>query len=187
MSGRSRVTAFVQTHTGIPFYPLAPLEDDITIVDIAHSLGMVCRYGGHVQRFYSVAEHCVLLSHAVAPENALWALLHDATEAYVGDVVWPLKEELPRYKDIEDTIMQVICIKYNLPLAQPEQVKEYDRRIVIDERDQLMSTPRQPWPALQGFAPLGVTIRGWHPAQAREQYLTRFTQLYTASKETRSA
>jgi len=181
------VTAFLQTFTGKPFYPLAPTMDSIDIVDIAHSLSLTCRFAGHVSTFYSVAEHCVLLSYAVAPENALWALLHDATEAYVGDMVWPLKEEVPQYKAIEDDLMRVICAKYGLPLAQPAQVLEYDRRIVIDERDWLMALPPLPWPALEGFAPLGVKIQHWNPDLAEIKYHERFTQLSTETKETRNA
>lgn len=168
---------FMQTFSGEPFYPLAPTEDDIQIVDIAHALGMVCRYGGHVRRFYSVAEHCVLLSHTVDPEHALWALLHDSTEAYVGDMVFPLKAEIPAYQKIEDRLMDVIAAKYGLPGEMPAQVKEHDRRIVIDERDDLMSPSRQPWPALEGLPPLGVTVHGWYPHQAEEKYLSRFHEL----------
>ena len=77
------MSGWIQVHSGGRFFPLEPDLDDISITDIAHSLSMVCRYGGHCLRFYSVAEHCVLLSHTVDPEFARWALLHDAAEAYV--------------------------------------------------------------------------------------------------------
>jgi hypothetical protein len=88
---RDRRGDWMQTFTGRAFYPLDPRPEDIDPVDIAHALSLICRYGGHSSRFYSVAEHCVLMSHAVAPEHALWALLHDATEAYLGDMIRPLK------------------------------------------------------------------------------------------------
>lgn len=171
------MSTWMQLFSGQPFYPLDAAEEDIEIFDIAHALGMVCRYGGHVRRFYSVAEHCVILSHTVDPEHALWALLHDATEAYVGDMVWPLKEEIPEYKAIEDRLMKVIATKYSLPGEMPVQVKEHDRRIVADEREQLMAPSRLPWTALEGFAPLGVTVQGWDPHKAEEEYLSRFYQL----------
>lgn len=172
------MTAFVQTYTGVPFYPLSPTADDIVIEDIAHSLSLQCRYNGHVSRFYSVAEHCVLLSHAVDPEHARWALLHDAGEAYVGDMVWPLKEQLPAYKIIELGVMDVICKRFGLDLEQPDQVTEYDRRIVIDESAALMAPARLPWPALDGYAALGVRIDGWSPTRAEAEYLSRFQQLF---------
>lgn len=164
----------MQTFSGEMFNPLTATKDDIEIVDIAHALGMVCRYAGHVRRFYSVAEHCVLMSHTVDPEHALWALLHDAAEAYVGDMVRPLKHQMPAYQAAEDRLISVITTKYNLPVEMPAQVKEHDTRIVVDERDQLMAPSREPWGMLEGFAPLGVTIQGWDPYTAGEKYLDRF-------------
>lgn len=167
----------MQTFSGRPFYPLNATEDDIEIVDIAHALGMVCRYAGHVRRFYSVAEHCVLLSHTVDPENALWALLHDAAEAYVGDMVRPLKHQMPEYQAVEDRLIQAVATKFGLPGELPAQVKEHDTRIVLDEKEQLMAPSREPWGLLDGFQPLGVTVHGWYPEVAEEMYLLRFNQL----------
>lgn len=173
------MSSFVQTRSGIPFFPLAPVVQDIEMRDIAHSLSLLCRYNGHTSRFYSVAEHCVLLSRAVDREHARWALLHDATEAYVGDLVWPLKEEVPDYKRIEDGVMLAVCEKFGLDHVQPDQVKEFDRRIVLDEREALMSPARTPWPALEGFSPLGVQVEGWSPDRAKSEYTSRFRQLFT--------
>jgi 5'-deoxynucleotidase YfbR-like HD superfamily hydrolase len=170
---------FVQTQSGVPFPPMLPYLEGVFIEDIAHSLAMQCRFNGHTDRFYSVAEHCVLLSHAVSPGNAPWALLHDAAEAYIGDMVFPLKEEIPQYKQIEDPIMGVICARFGLDTNQPEEVTEYDRRIVIDERDALMAATRTVWPALEGFDPLGVNIVGWSPDWAKAEFMSRFHQLFT--------
>lgn len=168
---------FMQTFSGEPFYPLSATEDDIQIVDIAHALGMVCRYAGHVRKFYSVAEHCVLLSHTVDPEHALWALLHDAAEAYVGDMVRPLKHHMPAYQAAEDRLIEVISTKFGLPGEMPRQVHEHDTRIVLDEKEQLMAPSREPWGLLEGFTPLGVTIAAWDPHKAGEEYLARFHSL----------
>jgi hypothetical protein len=173
------VSTSIQTYTGRPFYPLEPREQDVDIFDIAHSLSMLCRYNGAVRKFYSVAEHCVLLSHAVDPENAQWALLHDAAEAYIGDMAWPLKQEMPAFRLAEDGIMSVICTKFGLDPVQPEQVTEYDRRIVLDERDALMAPAQIPWPYLEELAPLQVCIQGWSPPRAKVEYELRFKQLFT--------
>src|SRR5438128_5709421 len=99
---------WMQTYTGRRFYPLAPAIEDVDLRDIAHSLAHQCRYAGHVDRFYSVAEHCVLLSRAVPAEYALDALLHDAAEAYVVDVPRPLKRNLAGYAEIEDRALSTI-------------------------------------------------------------------------------
>ncbi len=81
----------MQTFSRTMFYPLDPHPEDVHIVDIAHALANICRFGGHAKRFYSVAQHSVLVSRIVEPEDALHGLMHDAAEAYVGDVVRPIK------------------------------------------------------------------------------------------------
>jgi hypothetical protein len=93
---------WMQTFTGRQFFPMDPRPEEVDPTDIAHALSLLCRYNGHVDRFYSVAEHCVHLSYVVPPEHALWALLHDATEAYVGDMISPLKIHMPGYRAAED-------------------------------------------------------------------------------------
>jgi hypothetical protein len=168
---------WMQTFTGRAFYPLDPRPEDIDPVDIGHALSLICRYGGHVKRFYSVAEHCALMSHAVAPENALWALLHDATEAYVGDMVRPLKRSMPAYRAAEDHLMGVICERFDLPTACPAEVKVADTRILHDERDALMAPSRRPWTSLNDFKPLGVCVVGLAPAAAEAWFLDRLGEL----------
>src|ERR1035437_1784040 len=105
---------WMQVYSGARFYPLDPRPDEIDAADIAHALSLLCRYGGHVDRFYSVAEHCVLMSRAVAPENALAALLHDATEAYVVDVPRPLKRCLRDYAPIEAAVWRAIASRFSV-------------------------------------------------------------------------
>lgn len=168
---------WMQTYTGRAFYPLDPRPEDVDPADIAHALSMICRYGGHVRQFYSVAEHCVLLSDAVAPENALWALLHDATEAYVGDMIRPLKVSMPAYKAVEDCVMVAICYRFGLPTTCPAEVKRADLRIMRDERDALMSAAPQPWGSLDDVPALGVDVEGWAPDDAERRYLNRLREL----------
>src|ERR1051326_5760594 len=79
------------THTGKQFWPLDARVDEIDIEDIAHGLSHICRFGGHCRHFYSVAQHSVLVSRAVPLQLRMAGLLHDATEAYIGDMVRPLK------------------------------------------------------------------------------------------------
>ncbi len=87
---------YIATYTGKQFYPLDPRPEDVCLEDIAHSLSNLCRFTGHTDtdRFYSVAQHSVICSTIVAPEAALLALLHDAAEAYLGDISRPLKRDL---------------------------------------------------------------------------------------------
>lgn len=168
-------TTWMQTYTGRRFFPLRPRVEDVDIADIAHALSLQCRYNGHCERHYSVAEHCVLVSHAVPPEHALAGLLHDATEAYVGDMVRPLKLQMPEYRAIEDEVMDVIAKKFGISPHLAKEVKEVDSRILLDERAALFTAPAGDWHVAGD--PLGVEISAWSPGRAEEEYLTRFMHL----------
>ena len=169
---------WMQTYTGRQFYPLAPRAEDIDPLDIAHALSFICRYGGHVTRFYSVAEHCVLMSMAVSPENALAALLHDAAEAYIGDMVRPLKRNMFRYQQVDTFLEGVIRERFGLPRADdwPDEVKEADDRIVRNEKEALLVPTGAHW-FVDSLEYLPVRITGWYPAKAEQMYLARLEDL----------
>src|SRR6266700_4788978 len=99
---------WIQTAMGRKFWPMDPRSGEVFIDDIAHALSMLCRFGGHCIRFYSVAEHSVLLSRVAEPRFKLWALLHDASEAYLADVPRPVKPALVGYKDAEERVQRAI-------------------------------------------------------------------------------
>ncbi len=168
---------WMQTYTGRRFWPLSPVPEDIDPLDIAHGLAFICRYGGHVTRFYSVAEHCVLMSEAVSPENALAALLHDAAEAYIGDMVRPLKKFMPEFQAVDHKLECVVRERFGLPdwPDWPAEVKEADNRIVRSEKEALLANPER-W-FVDDLEYLPVRIQGWQPAQAEAMYLDRMWEL----------
>ena len=92
------------TTTGRQFWPASPDPEQIQIEDIAHALSNLCRFGGHTREFYSVAQHSVLVSQNVPDDLRLVGLMHDATEAYCGDMIRPLKNVLPEFKELENGI-----------------------------------------------------------------------------------
>jgi len=168
---------WMQTYTGKAFYPLDARAEDIVIEDIAHSLALQCRYNGHVDKHYSVAEHCVHLSHYVAPEDALWALLHDAPEAYIGDMVRPLKKHMPDFIAADDRLTAIIALKYGLEgTVIPAQVTAADIQICLNERLALLGDPPQAW-AIDGDPLPGVTIHAWDWQYAELMYIDRFNEL----------
>lgn len=167
---------WMHLYSGRRFYPMDPQPNDIHAMDIAHSLSLLCRYGGHVDKFYSVAEHCVLMSRYVKPEHALAALLHDATEAYVVDVPRPLKRYLTAYRDIEDVVWRVIATHYNVDITLPQEVVDADNRIILTERNALMYNAGV-WDLDGLMSPLPVEIHAWSPAEAELQYTRRLTEL----------
>lgn len=168
---------WMQTHSGGRFYPMDVRPEDINPEDIAHALGLLCRYGGHVDRFYSVAEHCVLMSYAVPQVDALAALLHDATEAYVVDVPRPLKAYLPEYKKIEARVWDAIAIRFGINPLLSGAVHAADTRILLNETAALMRNREDWWPGLDGLEPLPVTVVGWSPAYASIRYRERLLDL----------
>jgi hypothetical protein len=167
---------WMQTFTGRQFWPLDPRPDEVDILDIAHALANQCRYAGHCRRFYSVAEHCVLLARAVAPEHRLCALLHDAAEAYLVDLPRPVKRHFVSYRFAEAAVMAAICLRFGLKPEMPAAVHDADYRILRDELEQNMAAPPQRWP-VQDEEPLGVTLRFWTPDQAEAWFLTEFDTL----------
>ncbi|KLK91389.1 phosphohydrolase [Microvirga vignae] len=160
---------WIQTYSGAQFWPMDPRAGDIRLQDIAHALSMLCRYTGHCKRFYSVAEHSVLLSEVVEPKHRLWALLHDASEAYLVDVPRPVKPFLTGYREAEGEIMLCVAERFGLSATMPKAVKEADNRILTDEATQNMSAPPVPWSNMG--EPLGVTLRYWSPERAEREFL----------------
>ena len=96
------------TSTGRRFVPQLPAASKIDIEDIAHALSQLCRFGGHCCEFYSVAQHSVIVSLNVPPEHRFAALMHDAAEAYLGDVIQPIKRLLPEYKAMESEVWRAL-------------------------------------------------------------------------------
>lgn len=166
----------MQLCSGKPFYPMMPSSDDIDIIDIAHSLSMQCRFNGHVQEFYSVAQHSVIVSHICSPEYALDGLLHDASEAYIGDIIRPVKYSIPGIDEIEDRIQKCIAEKFNLHWPMPPDVKRADFIALATEKRDLMAEPigvdwgRLAEPLPQRIEPLGQS-------DAKRLFLERFREL----------
>lgn len=166
---------WIQTFSGRAFFYEDPQPEDIHIEDIAQALGHQCRFGGHSSRFYSVAEHSVLVSRCFAdPELRMIGLLHDATEAYMLDLPKPLKNLLPAYTEYEDRLWRVIAEKFGLPLEIPAEVHEADTRMLITERPQLF--PRMlPWPKYANVKPYDdVRIECLLPGAARIDFMCEF-------------
>jgi hypothetical protein len=169
---------FMQTATGRKFWPMDPRADEVFIEDIAHSLSMQCRYAGHCLRFYSVAEHSVLIARHLRgqydEQTALWGLLHDASEAYLVDVPRPVKPYLTGYKTAEAKVMAAVCERFGLPFDMPTEVHEADERIIADELANLVPMD---WHGRYAGKELGVRLRYWSPEQAREEFMATFDAL----------
>lgn len=169
---------WIQTFSGRAFHYNDPRPEEVHIEDIAQALSQQCRFAGQTSRFYSVAEHSVLVSRQFAdPELRMVGLLHDATEAYILDLPKPLKELLPAYEEYEDRLWKVIAAKYGLPDVIPEAVHEVDMRMLLTERPVLFRNPI-PWPRYANVKPYdGVQIHCWSPGAARIDFMHEFRQI----------
>lgn len=156
-----------------PFFPFDPRPEDIDLETIAHALSMQCRFGGHIKEFYSVAQHSVLVSlTCVHPKEGL---LHDAAEAYLADVIRPLKVIFPAYKEAEEKIERAIAEKFGLIFPWPDDVKEADNVLLATEKRDLVVPNDQDWGPMPD--PLPGTIRGWSAPVAKGQFLRRAKEL----------
>jgi hypothetical protein len=172
--------AWIETASGLKFDVLNPRLEQITIEDIGHALSQVCRFAGHTKYFYSVAQHSYLGSFLVPEEDSLWFLLHDSSEAYIGDMSSPLKhltEAGAAYLPIEMRIMRVVCEKFNLPLAQPPSVHAADIVMLHAEKEQLMGSVvwDRKWGKL--IKPADVKIKELTPRKIEKLFLNRFAEL----------
>lgn len=182
-----RERGWMGTSTGRKFFPLDPRPEDVDIRDIARGLSMTCRYAGQVRKFYSVAEHCYHVSVHVPKEFALEGLLHDSSEAYIGDMIRPLKHqpEMYEFRRAETAIEAAVARRFALETTPEahEAVKEIDNRILVDEINALSACPEYylVTPGLGDVPRLGVHLRCWDPKRAEIMFLSRFKELTRAA------
>ncbi|WP_162094736.1 phosphohydrolase [Pseudomonas chlororaphis] len=161
----------ILTYTGKRFDPWSPAANLIEPRDITHSLALLCRFNGHTREFYSVAQHSCMVADLVPDEDKLAALLHAATETYLGNTGRPLKERV--HVDAEDWIWHCICTRFNLDRKLPVTVRHADLVALATERRDLMPTDPAIWDCLVGIEPMVEIIRPWSAAEARTTYHQR--------------
>lgn len=170
--GLPTMTTFMK----LTFNFLLPEAASIHIVDIAHGLSQVCRFAAQTSKFYSVAQHSVLVSRLVPREFARVGLLHDAPEAYIGDMAKPLKRLLPEYDEVEARIYRAIARKFDLPYKIPGEVKDVDARLLANEGVAVMS---EDWRGAQYDPdPAMGTVYPLEPREAKQLFLERHQELF---------
>jgi hypothetical protein len=144
---------YITTFTGKTVNPLNPTPDDIDIRDIAHSLALVPRFAGHTQKPISIAQHSVYVSRLLPRAYAMHGLLHDASEAYLGDVTRWLKATPEfsalnqTYVDWADKLMVRYEIRESLPGHEFPPLSGYNSEISDHEQSLINEAgPWEPWP-----------------------------------------
>lgn len=169
----------IRVASGQLFWPFDARESEILLEDIAHALAHLCRFTGHTQSFYSVAQHAVLVSRLTPPADALYGLLHDGAEAYLGDVARPVKhlEIFRGYRDAEATLQALIYRRFGLDGPEPASVKKADGLALhVELRDLIYRSDAKHIEAA-GDVPAIVAQK---PLLARELFLQRFHHLVNA-------
>lgn len=167
-----------QTYTGRRFDFKNPDPADVDIQDIAHSLAMQCRFNGHVREFYSVAQHSVMVAQLVPAELKLAALLHDAAEAYLGDLITPVKALMHEgYHALERRVEDAVFDRFGIPadVRRDPRIKQADRQALALEAIQLLPHPPRGWDLTTDLS--FVTVSPLSPASAKQQFLRYFHRL----------
>ena len=163
--------------------PFDPDPAQLDAADIARALANQCRFGGHSRVFYSVAQHCVIVSRVVeerggSVEDVFAALMHDATEAYLGDMPHPIKHRSAlgaAFRDAEARLEVAIRDRFKIKGDVPE-VKRVDRALLAAER-RAFSAEAWHWPELEGIEPLEIELTAWPPDKAADAFAKRYAEL----------
>lgn len=127
----NRTGDFINTYTGIRFYPLDPRAEEIDILDIAHALSFMVRANGHLESFYTVGQHCLncageAIARGYSLRICLACLLHDGSEAYLSDITRPVKQYLQTYRRLERKIQSTVYAAFRLGELSPEEQAKVD-------------------------------------------------------------
>jgi 5'-deoxynucleotidase YfbR-like HD superfamily hydrolase len=182
-SARPAPGPYLQTVSGRRVNPFDPDPDQLDIGDIARALGNQCRFGGHCRVFYSVAQHSVIVAGLVEErggdvEDVFAALMHDASEAYLGDMPHPIKHRSPlgaAFKAAEAHLERAIRDRFGIRADVPE-IKRADRALLATER-RSFSAESWPWPELDGVEPVDLELEAWPPDVAARAFAERFAEL----------
>jgi 5'-deoxynucleotidase YfbR-like HD superfamily hydrolase len=168
--------------SGVKIDLVNPDIGTIQILDIANALSLICRFGGHLSRFYSVAQHSVLVAALAPKELKKEALLHDAPEAYVGDVIKPLKHLIGEpYAAIERRFEKLINRKFGLDTQKLIAIKKYDiealklehKALQIGDAGEIMAVMQN-----SGMI-IGGTEIFYRPLIAKIKFLEEFNKLFS--------
>ena len=175
------ISATIGLRSGRVFDYMTPTPDMIDIDDIAWGLARTGRFANQLRGglVYSVAQHSCLVALATPAEHRLAALLHDATEAYVGDMVAPLKQLCPDYRVVEDRVWAAISERFGLSIELDPSVRVADLRALHTENNAFSPDPRHDWPGLEEYPPIALPtpLSCWGVEQAALAFLSEFRRL----------
>lgn len=176
---------WIQTRNGTAFSLIKPLKEDVDFNEIAYALSHLCRFCGHTKKFYSVAQHSCIVASLLPKPLKLCGLLHDAHEAYIGDIATPVKAALgiPKaaMQALESPILQAIheAAGQSWPLHEgvAGAIKYADLVALQTERRDLMTVSQKEWQSGYGILPTEKRIRAWTSQQSELRFMELFETL----------
>jgi len=160
---------YIRTYTGKYVNPFNINIEDVDIKDIAHALSMMCRFSGHCKKFFSVAQHSLLVSRNLPQNLKLEGLLHDASEAYLVDIPSPIKQKMPQYLNVENNLMTIISKKFKIDWPTTPEVKKQDKCALEYEWEYNVIANKTEFVA-------------YEPSVAEKIFLDEFNKLYKNQK-----
>jgi 5'-deoxynucleotidase YfbR-like HD superfamily hydrolase len=177
-----RIGTWIPLTSGARYWPEDPRPGDFNVYDISYGLSMICRFNGHTEHFYSVAQHSCYVHDITEPEYRLFALLHDASEAMLGDVITPVKRLIrDKYHPLEEKLMHAIAEQFGFVINEATEA-------IIKKSDRILLSTEVRDVSCCGFIngdvgekPMDVLINDfWTPERARRQFMSRFNELCNA-------
>ena len=171
-----KLDGWIETSKGNRFDYATPENYKFNTDEIAHALSQLCRFTGHTKEFYSVAQHSIMVSNLLPYNLRLLGLLHDAAEAFIGDINAPLKQLLPQVKELENRIQAAIYKQYGVAYTAEAaaMVKEADIMMLLTEKRDLMpgGMPVDKWGDwVKQYKPIRCRIEPWTPEYARDRFI----------------
>jgi hypothetical protein len=185
---------WILTRSGHPFYPFDPdatPAEALGIYVIAHALARICRFTGHSHQFYSVAEHSVRVSELLPPRLRIAGLLHDASEAYLGDMAKPMKDlpQLAPYREAVEAWQRRIYQHFGMPADAEDAaaIRQADYDMYLYEAHVLMPThpagyPARPKPPRRCSRRFNGDVLGWKACTAEAMFLSAYNELTECGK-----
>jgi len=166
---------WMQAYNSKIVHPFMPKPENFTLETVAHALSLKTRFNGHCNFFYSVAQHCVLVSEFCSPDNALWGLLHELDEVFLPDIPRPIKREIPQWKKIAELHMRAGAEAFSLEYPFPEEIHYVDAAALKAEMFDVMSAPPKPWGELPPRLEQTILPMTWQ--DAKQSFINRFYEL----------
>ncbi len=168
------MSPWIRTFTGKQFHLLSPKQDQIDIMDIAHSLSQLCRFTGHTRVPIYISQHCCTVCDQLPPHLQLVGLLHDSSESFLSDISSPAKSLLPQYQEMEQRVEKAIAKRFGIQFPFGREVKQADMVALVSEMKWFMPRGRD-WQNLP-FTPL-PRYEAWDSKRAQREFLRRFRAL----------